>query len=147
VVAVGSLQGLATTINYRGTNGLNLLLSASPSPGSGTGGTAMGANRFTASGFFQSVAGQDGTSSNVPVSTTTFLSGGGYDGVQANYGYSVPTGNQNGFFVFQPMIVGCGSSGHLTGADNLRSGIGCGGAFGEISGGQGGSGMALIASW
>jgi hypothetical protein len=147
VVVVPSLQSLTTSVNYRGSNGLNTLLTAN-APSSGTNSaTAMTANQFTAMGFFQSVAGQAGSASNVSASTTTFLTGGGYESIQTNYGYSQPSLNRNGFFMLQPVIVGCGAAGHLTGADSLQAGIGCGGAYGNASGGQGGPGLALIASW
>lgn len=106
-----------------------------------SGGAAMIANQFTASGFFQSVAGQDGLPGGVGASTTTFLSGGGAGGnnQDGNYGYSQPSAtNLNGFFMLQPVIVGVGSTGSFRGA------TGCGGGF---SGGGGGPGMVLIASW
>jgi hypothetical protein len=99
----------------------------------------MGANRFTASGFFQSVAGENGATTNAAASPTTFLSGGADDvanTVTANYGYSVP-GTGSGFFQLQPIIVGAG------GSSAGRGGIGCGGG----RSGTGGPGLVLIASW
>jgi hypothetical protein len=100
-------------------------------------GAAMTANQFTASGFFQSVAGQDGSAGSIAASTTSFLTGGGQFGGSANYGYStLSTGG--GFFMLQPMIVGLGSGGTNNGS------VGGGGGGG---GGSGGPGMVLIASW
>lgn len=103
------------------------------------GGTAMTANQFTASGFFQSVAGQAGTTGNITPSSTTFLSGGAFGTVTANYGY---TTSRNGYFQMQPIIVGTGGGG-----GNLRvpGGIGCGASYDSSS--LGGPGMVLIASW
>jgi len=105
-----------------------------------TGGTATTAGPFAASGFYQSTAGQDGSTGSVTASTTTFLSGGADatgDTVTANYGYTV-SGNRSGFFQMQPIIVGAG------GIDSGKGGIGCGGGGGN---GLGGPGMVLIASW
>ena len=102
-----------------------------------TGGTAMTANQFTASGFFQSVAGQNG-GVNTP-SATTFLSGGGSGATNtANYGY---TTTSNGFFQLQPIIVGVGS----TNTVSETKAIGCGAGSGID--GSGGPGFVLIASW
>jgi len=111
------------------------LLTANPAVSNG-GGTAMTANQFTASGFFQSVAGQDADLTTA--SATTFLSGGISLGnpVLANYGYSTPSGG-NGYFQMQPIMIGVG------GGINGRGGIGCGGG----DNGTGGQGMVLIASW
>lgn len=106
----------------------------------GAGGAAMTANQFTASGFFQSVAGQAGSAGGITASATTFLSGGGPSGntQSVNYGYGQSSAtNLNGFFMLQPIIVGAGGIG------TSKGGIGCGGG----DGGTGGSGMVLIASW
>ena len=109
--------------------------------GAPIGGVAMTANYFTASGFFQSTAGQDG-GSLITASATTFLSGGGSStsAITANYGYSLPatSGNFSGIFQMQPIIVGLGSKGTAKGA------VGCGGG---LTSGIGGPGMVLIASW
>jgi hypothetical protein len=117
------------------------LLEANCAIAAPTGGPAMPANQFTASGFFQSTAGQDG-GSTITASATTFLSGGGgsSDPITANYGYSLPAtaGNFVGRFQMQPIIVGLGSKGTARGA------IGCGGG---LTSGTGGPGMVLIASW
>lgn len=107
-----------------------------------TGAAAFAANQFTASGFFRSTAGQDGSAAGISASTTTFLSGGGASAsaITANYGYALSTSatNLNGVFQMQPIIVGVGSKGTATGA------IGCGGG---LNSGDGGPGMVLIASW
>ena len=64
---------------------LDILLNAGSGPSNTTsGGAAMTANQFTASGFFQSVAGDDG--GTTVASPTTFLAGGGNP---ANYGYGL----------------------------------------------------------
>jgi hypothetical protein len=101
-------------------------------------GPAMTANAFTASGFFQSVAGQQGIAGGQTASATTFLSGGGASGATtANYGYSAPCG----YFQMQPIIVGVGGGG--SGALIGQGGIGCGGGYQ----GQGGDGMVVIITW
>ena len=105
---------------------------------SSTFGSAMNPNQFTASGFFKSVAGQNGSNVNPGASTTTFLSAGAGSGgvTTANYGYGSSAGN--GYFLLQPLIVGVGAS-----SGSLKGGVGCGGAVN----GRGGPGMVLIASW
>ena len=138
----------ATTVSSKqatSTAGLTpaLLLSA-PSAISGLGGSAMTANQFAASGFFQSVAGQAGGTGTVSASSTTFLSGGtqGGNDINANYGYQV-TGagpKKDGYFLMQPIIVGLAASGSGNG------GIGCGSGAAATPG-TGGPGMVLIASW
>lgn len=104
-------------------------------------GAAMSANAFTASGFFQSIDGQAGGSTNVIASTTTFLSAGGGASTQAsNYGYSLggaAGANRTGFLLLQPIIVGAG------GMNTAQGGPGCGGGVN----GSGGAGFCLIASW
>lgn len=135
VISVSTGSNIDTTVNYRGSSGLIALLTADASA-SNTAGTAMTANQFTASGFFNSTAGQNGSSATVGISTTTFLSGGGNVGASANYGYS-NTGSGSGSFQMQPIIVGVGSAG----ANNGDIGGG-----GGISG-AGGPGFVLIASW
>jgi hypothetical protein len=144
----------------------------------GTGGTATTANQFCASGIYTSVAGQDGTLGAVigpgidqTASTTTFLSGGsGGSGaptsaggsVTPNYGYTVLaattagglTAAKNGYFITQPILVGCGGAGGSTstvvGTAGGRGGIGCGGGgSGEdaATSAQGGDGAVFIWSW
>ena len=115
-------------------NGYTLLTA---NPGSYNGGAATSENYFTAIGFYQSVGGQDGSSGNVSASTTTFLSGGSFNNVTANYGYS---NGGSGFFRTQPIIVGTG--GGSTG--NGNGGIGCGGGG---TTGKGGDGMVVIITW
>jgi hypothetical protein len=101
-----------------------------------TGGTAMTANQFTASGFFQSVAGVNGSNGGQVASSTTFLQGGAAtSSITSNYGYTTTT---NGYFQLQPIIVGVGNS------DVNNGVVGCGGGY--LSG-TGGPGMVLIASW
>ena len=146
----------------------------------GTNGAAMTNNAFGASGIFTSTAGQAGVnggstgngSSNF-ASSTTFLGGGagGAGGAtstggqaSANYGYfnqptTTPFGGVvkggDGYFLTQPILVGCGGSGGTTntsgvGSDGGRGGIGCGGGgAGEdaASGGRGGDGAVFIWSW
>jgi len=143
IVNPSSGASVNTTVTARFSDSLALpaaLLTANVGSGA-TAGTAMTANYFAATGFFQSVAGQDG-GDNVSASTTTFLSGGGdatSSTVTSNYGYalSAATTNLNGTFLIQPIIVGLG--GKATGV----GGIGCGGG----TNGKGGPGMVLIASW
>lgn len=141
VIAVGVTS--ATIVGYRSTsNTINTLIQANAGSGA-TGGAATTAGVFAASGFYQSVAGQNGVSTGgISASTTTFLAGGGGSGSQdSNYGYSTPTkgGNRDGYLLLQPIIVGMG------GAVAGVGGIGCGG--GSTLGSLGGSGMVLIASW
>jgi len=118
------------------SGGRSLLLQANG--GTNVGGTATTAGPFAASGFYKSIAGQDGSSSSVTASTTTFLSGGADSAgtITANYGYTNPN-SVDGYFLLQPIIVGVGSSNTSSG------GIGCGGGVT----GKGGPGMVLIASW
>jgi hypothetical protein len=144
----------------------------------GSAGTAMTNNAFGASGIFTSTAGQlgqDGGSTgggnNQPASGSTFLSGGaGGSGATASTGGSV-TPNYNypalpattaggtvkgadGYFVTQPILVGCGGAGGSTnttaGTGGGIGGIGCGGGgSGEdaSSGGRGGDGAVFIWAW
>jgi len=144
----------------------------------GAGGSAMAANQFTASGIFTSIAGNAGgggsstTSGSGPTtSATTFLSGGGGGAggaagtggnVVPNYGYqNLPAttaggtvAGANGYFITQPILVGCGGAGGTTsttvGTGGGRGGIGCGGGgSGEDggSGGRGGDGAVFIWAW
>jgi len=140
VVSPSRGNGNNTTVAYRVSNSTAIptaLLTANAGA-SGVAGTAMTANQFSNSGFFQSIAGQSGGLSGQSASATTFLSGGVQNGVvTANYGYSLPTSNV-GFFQMQPIIVGLG------GIDDSGSGLGCGGGY---TNGKGGQGLVLIASW
>lgn len=138
VVSISTGNASNTTVNYRGTGGLVALLTANGAS-TVTGGTVSSNNFFGATGFFSSVAGQDGNTASVPVSTTTFLSGGADttgDTVTANYGYTTPSDGNGNFFI-QPIIVGLG------GVSAGRGGIGCGGG----QDGVGGPGLVVIASW
>jgi hypothetical protein len=112
-----------------------------PAASGSTGGVASTSGAYlTASGFYKSVAGQDGSGGNIAASATTFLSAGTGPGstLTANYGYVNAGGN--GYFMFQPIIVGMGG----VAGSGFRAGIGCGGSG---NGGPGGPGMVLIASW
>lgn len=122
-----------TEIRYRSTSTTtNQLLIGRAAVSAPTGGNTMTANAFCASGFFQSVAGQDGDSG--AASSTTFLSCGGTAAFTSNYGYREQT---DGYFLLQPIIIGIGGIGAKNG------GVGSGGGIT----GRGGPGMVLIASW
>lgn len=139
VLTVSTGNASDTIVQYRGTNGLNALLTAGAAS-TNTAGTATVAGPFAASGFINVVNGQAGSTASITADNDTFLSGGAdnsTDSVTANYGYFVP-GNGSGFFQMQPIIVGAGSSG------NKNAAIGCGG--GGFNG-VGGPGLVLIASW
>jgi hypothetical protein len=133
-----------TIVGYRGTATTPVTLLAANSTASSGGASARSAGTFAASGFYQSVAGQDGGLTPITPSATTFLTGGaGSSGadVIANYGYRTnQTGaNGAGYFQLQPIIVGVGSAGNKTGA------VGCGSGNSETN--LGGPGLVLIASW
>ena len=135
--------GMDTIVRYKSRLATPVDLLTATSASGSTAGAATNINQFAVSGFYQSIAGQDGTGGNSPVSTTTFLSGGSAaqsNTVTANYGYalSAATTNLNGTFLMQPIIVGLG------GKAGGRGGIGCGGGRDT---GIGGPGMVLIASW
>jgi len=139
VVSVSTGNAVNTTVNYRSASGLIALLTANGAT-TITAGTAMTANQFAASGFFQSVAGQAGSTTDIAASATTFLSGGAdlaSNDVVANYGYDSTATDAKGFFLMQPIIIGVGGSGSGIG------GIGCGGGVT----GTGAPGMVLVASW
>lgn len=136
--------GATTAITY--TDFSNPILFANKSIDQ-NGAAAMTGNFFTASGFFQSTAGQNGVTTGAPTaSATTFLSAGGAstgNSPVANYGYETP-GVSAGFFMLQPIIVGKGSSA-TTAAGNTSAAYGCG--SGIVGSPKGGPGLALIASW
>ena len=152
--------------------------SGSTSVNGASGGAAMVNNYFGASGIFTSIAGQSGTAgslsaggTNQAASSTTFLSGGsGGSGALAstggsvtpNYGYPVLPATTaggivkgaDGYFITQPILVGCGGAGGSTseviGSAGGRGGIGCGGGgSGEdaLAGGRGGDGAVFIWAW
>lgn len=74
-----NLSPSATKVAYlSSTAGFVALLTANSSTGI-TGAAAITADYFTASGFFQSTAGEAGPVGNVSPSATTFLSAGDYD--------------------------------------------------------------------
>lgn len=185
---IGNADGISSSIYYYSSNGNNNLLEAfggiagSTGGAAGSGGVAMSANQFTASGIFTSIAGQNGSpgsatgaGSPVNASPTTFLSGGGGGsggsgsaggGVTPNYGYTNLTNTaaggtvagRNGYFITQPILVGCGGSGGTTsttvGTNGGRGGIGCGGGGAGEDGGsglqygrKGGDGAVFIWAW
>ena len=136
-------SGSASIVYQRNSGGLTQLVRANSSSTT-TGGSATSAGVFAASGFYQSIAGQNGSAGAVSASSTTFLSGGTQGGstINANYGYDV-TGagpKKDGYFLMQPIIVGLAASGSGNG------GIGCGSGAAATPG-IGGPGMVLIASW
>lgn len=140
-------SGKATSVYYQLKDGSGYLLlnaNGGTTGGVGAGGTASTSNYFSAMGFFQSVAGQNGAAVAQSASSTTFLSGGGSggNGVTANYGYTINTGG-NGFFQMQPIIVGVGASD--VGGAARKGGIGCGGSAGGF--GDGGAGLCVIITW
>jgi len=180
---IANTSGTGSYIYYKADIFYELLYAdggtRSNSTAGGAGGSAMTANQFTASGIFTSTAGQNGTAgsatgagTNQTASTTTFLSGGaggaggsGNTGgsVTPTYGYTaLPTttaggtvAGANGYFITQPILVGCGGAGGTTstsvGSAGGRGGIGCGGGgAGEDAtsgGGRGGDGAVFIWAW
>lgn len=128
VITVSTGQGVTTSVNYRATNGLNVLLSAASGAVGGFG-TAMTANAFTALGIFKS---NDGNPSGTPsflsdINTSTYY-----------YGYQSAT---NGYFLTQPIVVGVGPNVGTSG----KGGIGTGAGYLSTSGG--GPGLVIIAAW
>lgn len=144
-VRAGSV-GADTTIQYQLKDGTGYTLLEAKTASGATGGAASTSNYFSCMGFFQSVAGANGSSSDIPTaSTTTFLSGGAASGaVIANYGYQTSSTNQPGSFLMQPIIVGSGGSG--TTSNPVPGGIGCGGGAASPSG-TGGNGLVVIITW
>lgn len=143
-IAVGAEAARDTNVyaNWDTSNSVLLLQAKGASASAGAAAMTANTSAFLASGFYQSVAGQNGTFGARSASTTTFLSGGtdGANTITANYGYST---TYQGFFQLQPIIVGLGANDAVGGTK--MAGIGCGGsATGSYPGGQG---MALIASW
>jgi len=155
--------GISTSV-YSYVNGYSSLLLEAYGGGGGNtsfanGGGASSANFFTAAGFFQSTAGQDGTSSSPNASGTTFLQGGGAIGVStSSYGYTNGTASTQGaagYFQMSPIIIGVsgtGSGASAIGAGKFIGGIGCGGAgtsavVGSAPGSAGGNGLAVIITW
>ena len=147
------VAGTASTIFYqqKAVTGYTLLTANGGAGGAfgnvsnaspAAGGAASTSNFFSAAGFFQSVAGQDSVGGGTPQipSPTTFLSGGAFDALTANYGYTAASG-----FQMQPIIVGAGRT-SVTGG---RGPTGCGGwspvGFGAC--GAGGNGLVVIITW
>jgi hypothetical protein len=184
VGGVADTAGTDSFIRYYGGKSNTTILTANGGTGGsgitgGAGGIAFANNFFTASGIFTSIAGQVGTAgsssvagTNQTASSTTFLSGGaggagaaGSTGgsVTPNYGYlGLPVttaggsvAGANGYFITQPILVGCGGAGGTTstsvGSAGGRGGIGCGGGgAGEdatTGGGRGGDGAVFIWAW
>lgn len=141
-VTAGYGSGTDTIVTYQQKDGTGYTLLTAASANGVTAGAAMTANAFTAMGFFQSVAGQNGDAGQINAATTTFLSGGGAsaNSQTSNYGYSSgASGNRNGSFQMQPIIVGTGGMG--TGG----GGIGCGGGANGANPSAGG--LAVIITW
>jgi hypothetical protein len=140
--------GDVARIVYQTTSATFATLLTADSASGATAGAAIAANQFAASGFYQSIAGQNGTSAaGISASSTTFLGGGCANGgaTNGNYGYSnnAPAGggSRDGFFIMQPIIIGVG------GTAAARGGVGCGGGSQGGLLGIGGPGLVLIASW
>ena len=179
-------QATGTFVYYLSSNGNNeLLFAQGGSPGGtsngGGAGAAMAPNQFTAAGIYKSVSGQNGSpgsstgaGSPISASSTTFLSGGAGGagsaggaggGVTPNYGYTPlvntaaggTVAGRNGYFITQPILVGCGGAGGTTsttvGTNGGVGGIGCGGGgAGEDNTGptysrRGGDGAVYIWAW
>lgn len=146
-------SGTITTVFYqqKASSGYTLLTANGGAGGaagtgggsapSAAGGAASTSTNFSAAGFFQSVAGQDSTTSGTSQtpSATTFLSGGTAGSVTANYGYT-----SNAGFRTQPIIVGAGRT-----TSSGRGPIGCGGWSNGTLGlcGTGGDGLVVIVTW
>lgn len=136
-------NGTASTVVYQQKDGTGYeLLNASGGSTGAGGGSAMAANAFTAMGFFQSISGQAGSSTNITASTTTFLSGGtGSNLVTGNYGYTTGTTGRS-MFQMQPIIVGVGGQTTENGSTKYAA-TGCGGGVLQ----SGGPGMVVIITW
>lgn len=143
-ICVGNQAGSDTTVQYQQKDGAGYTLLLAYGAGGQTGAAAWTGSPFTAMGFYQSIAGQDGSTGSSSASATTFLAGGANsanDEARANYGYLTPTTSLNapGFFQMQPIIVGLGGKGSGNG------GVGCGG--GGAGDGKGGPGLCVIITW
>jgi hypothetical protein len=122
----------------------------------GAAGTATTSNYFTCMGFFQSVAGQDGTIGTTSAPTNTFLTAGGCADIVGNYGYGIGQSTNppaSGYFQMQPIIMGYGGNSAMgAGGSNATTngGIGCGGGssfYGPAAGANGGDGLVVIVTW
>lgn len=164
-----------TTIIYQAKDGTGYTLLTASGAASNAAGSASSNNFFGASGIFTSVAGQNGSTSGVSASQTTFLSGGAggaatvtANGAQVSAKFNYPNllggtgttgGNgKDGYFLTQPIMIGIGGSGGggsntATGGSGGVGGIGCGGGGGGICtsgtslGGRGGDGAVFIWAW
>jgi len=138
-------DGQSSFVNYvsKGTYNILIALYGYGGKNGGNGGNASSSNYFSCMGFYQSIAGQNGSSTVVTASPTTFLGGGGYGSPTGNYGYSF-NNNSSGFFQTQPIIVGMGGSASTA---DKPGGIGCGGSLGNVNGGAGGNGLVVIITW
>ncbi len=129
----GAQTNSYVTVNSAGTASYLYANGASAA----TAGLAIANPAIAASGFYNSVAGQDGSTGTIGASATTFLGGGGTGSTNTgNYGYVT---GLNGLFQMQPIIVGVGAR------SSGRGSVGCGG--GVTAAQPGGPGMVLIASW
>lgn len=152
VSAAPTTSSTSTNIIFQQKDGTGYTLLTANAGGNGTfggatgqGATASSANFFTAMGFFQSIAGQNGGTGSA--SQTTFLGGGyNYSSISyGNYGYTAPTLG-GGFSQLSPIIVGVGGIGARGNAQ-----FGCGG--GSLAsnqggtGGKGGDGLVVIITW
>lgn len=147
----GSTTGFALLTAWQGNSG--------GIGAGGIGGAADPSSYFSSAGLYQSVAGQDGVATaTISPSSTTFLSGGAGSNsactVNGNYGYSSSASTTvpaNGYFQFQPIIVGLGGGNASNQNVVAVGGFGCGGsgntATGTISFGYGGPGLVVIISW
>lgn len=139
-VQPGGVAGSSLVFTKTGSTAYHSLANANGASVNVGGAAESGNLAFYKTGFFSSTAGQNGSTSNVTPSATTFLSGGsdlGSDRVVGNYGYNAPSSNANGYFLLNPLPVSLGGSG------GGRGGIGSGGGRSA----SGGPGMILIASW
>lgn len=109
-----------------------------------TGGTTTALDGYSASGFYQSTAGDNGTTGVATASSTSFLQAGGAaspSSSAASYGYTRL--GSPGYLLLSPVPVGV-SPGSTSDA-SAAAAYGCGHNSGNLGGG--GPGMALIASW
>ena len=182
-IANGGTSGVnagVTTVLYQAKDGTGYTLLSANGGGSGVsdtggvGGAASSNTPFGASGIFTSTVGQNGANGGttggggVINAALTFLSGGaGGSGSAAAAGYVIPnygyptlatvsgnTKGRDGYFITQPILLGCGGAGGGTttsaGGAGGRGGIGCGGGgSGEDgnAGGRGGDGAVFVWAW
>lgn len=169
-------NGGATSLIYQQKDGTGYTLLTANGGSTLNGGAASANNAFGASGIFLSIAGQNsanlasvnGTANftQAGASGTAATGGNGYSSTPL-YGYPVgaagitanPTGGNggNGYFITEPVLLGCGggggAGGSVTGGNGGNGGIGCGGGGGGIggtnfgNGGRGGDGAAFVWAW